>query len=225
MRFLSVSLILLLSGTGPLSFAAGSSGALTEDQRILHLLGRITFGPRPGDIERLKQIGAEAFLSQQLNPSEIDDSEVTKRVAHLGTLKMSPGELFAAYPPPGFNRRLREKSQSQDKTTREEARMDMVEMRRNQRRVQLELAQAKLVRAVYSERQLLELMVDFWMNHFNVFMLKQWTRLLTTDFEENVIRSNALGKFEDLLSAVAKSPAMLYYLDNWLSSAPEEVVR
>ncbi len=86
-----------------------------------------------------------------------------------------------------------------------------------------ELAQAKLLRAIYSERQLEEVMTDFWLNHFNVFIGKGPERLLVTNYEQNVIRPHALGKFEDLLVATAKSPAMLFYLDNWLSVGPNSM--
>ena len=86
-----------------------------------------------------------------------------------------------------------------------------------------ELVQAKLLRAVYSERQLEEVMTDFWFNHFNVFVNKGADRMLLTNYEQDVIRPHALGKFEDLLVATAKSPAMLFYLDNWLSVGPESM--
>jgi len=86
-----------------------------------------------------------------------------------------------------------------------------------------ELSQAKLLRAIYSERQLEEVMTDFWFNHFNVFVGKGPERLLLTPYEQNVIRPHAMGKFEDLLVATAKSPAMLYYLDNWLSVGPNSL--
>src|SRR5580692_8656260 len=83
-----------------------------------------------------------------------------------------------------------------------------------------ELAQAKLLRAVYSQRQFEEVMTDFWCNHFNVFVGKGLDHLMLTSYERDVIRPHALGKFEDLLVATAKSPAMLFYLDNWLSVGP-----
>jgi len=86
-----------------------------------------------------------------------------------------------------------------------------------------ELIQAKLLRAIYSERQLEEVMTDFWFNHFNVFLNKGADRVLLTDYEQNVIRPRAMGKFEDLLVATAKSPAMLFYLDNWLSVGPNSM--
>jgi len=86
-----------------------------------------------------------------------------------------------------------------------------------------ELSQAKLLRAIYSERQLEEVMTDFWFNHFNVFVGKGPERLLLTNYEQDVIRPHVLGKFEDLLVATAKSPAMLFYLDNWLSVGPDSL--
>jgi uncharacterized protein (DUF1800 family) len=86
-----------------------------------------------------------------------------------------------------------------------------------------ELVQAKLLRAIYSDRQLEEVMTDFWFNHFNVFVGKGPERVLVTNYEQNVIRPHALGKFEDLLMATAKSPAMLFYLDNWRSVGPNSM--
>ncbi len=86
-----------------------------------------------------------------------------------------------------------------------------------------ELAEAKLLRAIYSDRQLEEVMTDFWFNHFNVFANKGADRILITNYEKDVIRPRALGKFEDLLVATAKSPAMLFYLDNWLSVGPNSM--
>jgi uncharacterized protein (DUF1800 family) len=86
-----------------------------------------------------------------------------------------------------------------------------------------ELVQAKLLRAIYSERQLEEVMTDFWFNHFNVFANKGADRVLLTSYEQDVIRPHALGRFEDLLVATAKSPAMLFYLDNWLSIGPDSM--
>src|SRR5258708_10453245 len=86
-----------------------------------------------------------------------------------------------------------------------------------------ELAEAKLMRAIYSDRQLEEVMTDFWFNHFNLFIGKGADRFLVTIYERDVIRPHVLGKFEDLLVATAKSPAMLFYLDNWMSVGPNSL--
>ena len=225
MRAIALCFLTLFSLGSSLSSASSRDEALSEDQKVLHLLSRITFGARPGDLERVKAMGWRTFLEEQLEPSGRDPSGVAARLANLKTLKMTPKELVDTFSPPRFDRRLREKRRSEDEKVREEARMEMADMRRRQRQIQLELTQAKLIRAVHSQHQLFEMMVDFWMNHFNVFMPKQWDRFLTTQFEEEVVRPNALGRFEDLLVSVARSPAMLYYLDNWLSSAPEAVIR
>ena len=97
----------------------------------------------------------------------------------------------------------------------------LMAMANPQAAVQSELVQAKVLRAIYSDRQLEEVMTDFWFNHFNVFIGKGPERVLITNYEQNVIRPHALGKFEDLLLATAKSPAMLFYLDNWMSVGPD----
>ncbi len=86
-----------------------------------------------------------------------------------------------------------------------------------------ELQQAKLLRAAYSERQLEEVMTDFWFNHFNVFLNKGADRYMVTSYERDVIRPHVFGKFEDLLVATAKSPAMMFYLDNWQSVGPNSL--
>src|SRR5208282_4680034 len=91
-------------------------------------------------------------------------------------------------------------------------------------RLLAELPQAKLLRALYSERQLQEVMTDFWFNHFNVYLNKEADQYLVTAYERDVIRTHALGKFKDLLLATAQSPAMLFYLDNWLSVGPKSPV-
>ena len=102
-----------------------------------------------------------------------------------------------------------------------EQRENVMAMKNPQQVVVEELLQAKLLRATYSERQLQEVMTDFWVNHFNIFIGKSADRYLLTSYERDVIRPRALGKFEDLLAATAQSPAMLFYLDNWMSVGPD----
>ena len=88
-----------------------------------------------------------------------------------------------------------------------------------------DLQEGKLLRAVYSNRQLEEVLVDFWFNHFNVFLDKGADRYLATEYERDAIRPHVLGKFRDLLEATAKSPAMLFYLDNWQSVGAQRRAR
>ncbi len=160
----------------------------------LHLLRRISFGPKPGDIERVHTLGPAAYLEEQLSDTALPDSE--DRLTGLTLLTASPADLLQ-----------REK----DKVL-------------NTGQMLGELVVAKLLRALYSPQQLREVMVDFWSDHFNLYALKNPTGLLLPGDQRDVIRAHALGKFRDLLSASAHSPAMLVYLDNASSvaKAPNE---
>jgi uncharacterized protein (DUF1800 family) len=187
---------------------AGWDRPLPQKARILQLLNRVTFGPRPDDFDTVQRIGIHAFLERQLHPERIDDSAVEARIASLPTLSMTSSELVEAFPPPNLAGR---RSAAEETSMNEAARP---------RRILVELAREEIWRAVYGERQLEEVMVQFWMNHFNIFAPKGADKWLVTSFERDTIRPHALGNFEDLLVATAKSPAMLFYLDNWLSAAP-----
>jgi uncharacterized protein (DUF1800 family) len=191
----------------PVAATKGKAARLTEDQKLLHLLNRVTFGPRPGDVERVKRMGILAFLDEQLQPDSIDDSQLETRLAVLPTQRMTSAELYQFYPPPN----------AADERAKQPNPPPI--FGRPQQMIG-EMIQQKLVRAVSSNRQLQEVMTDFWFNHFNVFAPKEADQWLVTSYERDVIRPNALGRFRDLLLATAMSPAMLYYLDNWLSTAP-----
>ncbi len=192
---------------------------LTQDQAILHALNRLGFGPRPGDVERVRQMGLAKYIDQQLAPSSDPEAAVEARLDRYKTLDMSSRELLQAYPQP-------KQAAKKAGMTQEEYRKKMQETREERRpmqgpqRVVAELSMAKLTRAVYSERQLQEMMVDFWFNHFNVFAAKGPDRWLLTEYERDVIRPRTMGKFRDLLGATASSSAMLFYLDNWMSADP-----
>lgn len=208
---------------------------LTEEQKILHLLNRAGFGPRQGDVEKVKRMGIDKYIDLQLHPGRINDSAIDARLAAFPSLKMSNGEISEKYPQPQFLARrlgLRQPAQPGDAASPESER----EQRETRQKIfayyrdhnlkppQIilqELQGQKIVRAAYSERQLQEMMADFWFNHFNVFWQKGADRVLTTDFEMNAIRPNTLGKFKDLLMATAKSPAMMFYLDNFQSTTPD----
>lgn len=178
--------------------------ALTREQRIVHFLNRTSFGATPKTAERAARRGIGDYLEEQLNPAVIADAEAEEKVAGLKTMRMSSRELYEAYPPANV---LRQRGMAMNPTSAP-------------RVVIFELQQARLLRAVESERQLYELMVDFWSNHFNVFAGKGADRWLMTAYDRDTIRPHALGKFRDLLRATAQSPAMLFYLDNWLSVSP-----
>jgi uncharacterized protein (DUF1800 family) len=227
---------LVLAGVFPASADKKPIAAkLTTDRQIIHLLNRMTFGPRPGDVEKVKRIGIDKYIDEQLHPERIDDSAVEARLAGLDSLHMSIAEILEKYPQP--NKIARELGlggkQNQAGVGQLGSQADAAEVRRavlayyrehGLRPPQAllgELEAQKLIRAVYSERQLQEVMTDFWFNHFNIDWRKGADKWLVTDFEMNAIRPHTLGKFKDLLMATAKSPAMLFYLDNFLSSSPD----
>ena len=192
----------------PITETKGRVTRLTEDQRALQLLNRIAFGPRPGDINRIRQVGVDRFIEEQLHPETIDDSDLEKRLEVLPTQRLASAELYQFYPPPPVaEQRVNEKNSPP------------VFGRPPQ--IIGELVQQKLVRAASSNRQLQEVLTDFWFNHFNVFAQKEADQWLVTSYEREVIRPHALSKFRDLLLVTAQSPAMLFYLDNWLSSSPD----
>jgi uncharacterized protein (DUF1800 family) len=285
---------------------------LTDEQRALHALNRLTFGPRPGDLQRVMDMDVDDWIEQQLHPEEIGDNVLDGKLGPFRTLRMSIRDLVQTFPnnnlvkqaadgkiplpadpmkrsiyevqisilaerqkqdqlardgkAPDADTRAKIDKQNQDGVATQadgilalpkDKRMDAIlalasdERRlfvtniRGQQRDRLladfppdqreyfqamtgpvnvainELQQAKLVRALYSERQLQEVMTDFWFNHFNIYLNKDADQYLVTAYERDVIRAHALGKFKDLLVATAQSPAMLFYLDNWLSMGPK----
>ncbi len=287
-----LSIAALLSGTLAVAASAQSAKShsaqgetrLSEDQRILHVLNRLGFGARPGDVERVKTMGLDNYISQQLNPEKINDAVADAKVKNLPTLSMTTAELYEKYPQPGqLLRQLQRRgdlpadlAEAQKNRTKDAgavqgaqpnasqpgngammpgdaaaknenavknaagarvdpgapAAQDNEEYRRAVReyyrqnglqlpaRIVGELQASRILRAVYSERQLQEVMVDFWTNHFNVFAGKGADRWLLVSYDRDTIRPNAMSKFSDLLLATAQSPAMLFYLDNFQSVSP-----
>jgi uncharacterized protein (DUF1800 family) len=270
---------------------------LSAVEAILHALNRLAYGPRPGDVARVRQMGLAKWIEQQLNPNAIDDKAVEARLEIYPTLRMSSAKLLAEYPQQkqalaaqGEPRRSeaaaavvakdissKEEQTPQGQMTRSEddsasvtpsqsaaddpnaatmktepsaemnpatrgglggGKRDLLggadpnavprgiadDSKRPQRVIE-ELAMAKVARAIYSERQLQQIMDDFWFNHFNVFEGKGADRWLLTSYERDVIQPHSMGRFKDLLTATAKSPAMLFYLDNFLSADPRAADR
>ena len=212
---------------GPPAASMGSAGpARADDRTIVHALNRIGFGPVPGDVDRIRRTGLAQYLDAQLEPQNISDSGVAARLATFHTLQLSTRDLADRYFVPAMMERRQAKSQADPSSTadapmdgRRRAPVQRAAMMQ-ERDVLWELAEQKILRAAYSERQLQEVMVDFWFNHFNVFAGKGATRVYLTGYERDTIRPNALGTFRRLLGATAESPAMLFYLDNWESAAP-----
>jgi uncharacterized protein (DUF1800 family) len=315
---------------------SGTTSQIQMDgqKRAVHALNRLTFGLRPGDLDRVTQMGVDRWIELELHPEKIDDSALDARLAPFRTLRMGTKEIVENFPPNQLIKQIADGKASlprdptkravyeaqlqryEDKQERKEEAgkgnaqntgsvagatdgagkddgsdvADADQMRRREERrlanlktqelldlpadermkailrmspedrralaatnkdakadaltegmsaqqketvqalnnpeqvVVNELMQAKLLRAIYSERQLDEVMTDFWFNHFNVFINKGADHYLLTSYERDAIRPHVLGRFEDLLVATAKSPAMLFYLDNWLSVGPDSEI-
>lgn len=204
----SAVLLAAIVGIAWAPVAKSADATLSPEQRALHVLDRLGYGPRPGDIARVETMGVDRYIDQQLAPDTIPENpDLQQRLAELQTLRMSPVALFEKYEPhPILGKR----------PSPEEAKA----IRRSARIVVEQAMEARLLRAAESNRQLQEVMTDFWFNHFNVFAGKGLDRIWVGAFEEQAIRPHALGRFRDLLEATAKHPAMLFYLDNWQNSAP-----
>jgi uncharacterized protein (DUF1800 family) len=196
------------------------TSTLGPDQRILHALNRLGYGPRPGDVERVRRMGLAAYIERQLDARAIPDAAVEQALAAYPVLTASTVALVRDYPQPTPQARQRLASG-------EMSRQEMMEMYPPERRPAVITAQmqaARITRAIVSDRQLEEVMVDFWFNHFNVYAQKGAVRWMLPAYEREAIRPHALGRFRDLVLATARHPAMLFYLDNWLSTRADWVV-
>jgi uncharacterized protein (DUF1800 family) len=215
--------------------APGERSSTETRERAVHVLNRLGFGPRPGDVERVLAGGIAAYIDRQLKPEEIDDTAVAAQLKRFPTLAMTTAELVDRFERPLREARRERKREltnqgnamSSGKAEEGVAAEDAEKIRQRiplemrPRRVIEELTQARILRACESERQLNEVLVDLWMNRFNVFAAKGLDRVFITSFERDVVRPRIWGRFEDLLLATAKSPAMLFYLDNAQSAADE----
>ncbi len=207
------------------------------------MLNRIGYGPRPGDLERVSELGLAKYIDQQLHPDRLADAGMAARLSGFETLTMSTQELADRYFIPAMmerreRQRQRAAASEPNAGTFPDATDQRAERKRGvagagggapaqskvmmeEREALAELGQQRILRAVYSERQLNEVLVDFWFNHFNIFAGKGADRIYLMEYERDVIRPHVLGRFRDLLGAVAESPAMLFYLDNWMSADPK----
>jgi uncharacterized protein (DUF1800 family) len=281
------------------------------DDRVLHALDRLTFGSRPGEVEEVKAMGLDTWITQQLHPAAIDDTAMEKRLEQFPAMHLSEEDLTRKYPPgsvirqvengkislPLFNATERaiyenqvvtdRKKQEKDKAKAKnppaidnpppppvvpaeeiatllslapgprmakllslpageygplrhqlspaqhsaledgmsaEQRETLIALDNPRQVVQNELLQSRVLRAVYSQRQLQEVMTDFWLNHFNIFQGKTGEEIYSlVPYERDVIRPNALGSFAVLLYETATSTAMMTYLDNAGSTGPHSL--
>lgn len=174
---------------------------LTEEEQARHVLGRLAYGPRPGEVERVRAIGVDRWIDGQLDPSSLPDTAGARIADAFPMLGMDPAAVVRGM-----------EAAVGDSAARRAA-------RQRANRLIAEVRIARLARAVASERQLEEILVDLWANHFSVFAGKGPVRVYVAHYEARAIRPFVLGRFRDMLGAVARHPAMLYYLDNWRSAA------
>jgi uncharacterized protein (DUF1800 family) len=210
-------------------FAVSEPRELLPDEQVQQALNRLAFGARPGDAEKVRAMGVDRWIALQLTPDRIGDEAAEQLTGHYETLNASTTDLIETYRQVQQARRREQMQLRADGDTtasKRDARRDALaadpqlrDLARRAQRIVGDVQSAKLARAVVSERQLDEVMVDFWENHFSVYSGKGQTRLFLASYDRDVIRPHALGKFRDLLGAVAKSPAMLFFLDNWQSAA------
>jgi uncharacterized protein (DUF1800 family) len=252
--------LMLAAGLLQAQKGAGAVPSKPDARTIAHVLDRIGFGARPGDIERVQKMGLAKYIDQQLYPEKISDKALDERLKDFPTLKMSSTELAqdyfnpvdqarrlqqqaqaraaaaadpnmaaAALPPNGAGRRGQPPPPPPPGAASQPGQPPVPpppptpEQRMAQQKAQSvpqELMQGKVLREALSERQLDEVLVDFWFNHFNVFIGKGQVRQYLTEYERDAIRPYVLGNFRDMLGATAHSPAMLFYLDNFQSRTP-----
>ena len=200
----------------------------TADQQVQHALNRLSFGPRPGDVARVRAMGVDEWIALQLAAGGIDDRATDSLVAAaFETYHVDTRELvsMAQANRQAIRARARTTAQRGDTANRQTMRAEALrddprlrEQLRRSRRVVGDVQAVRIARAVASERQLEEVMTDFWENHFSVFAGKGLTRYYVPAYDRAVIRPRVMGRFRDLLGAVAKSPAMLFYLDQFQST-------
>lgn len=199
----------------------------TADQQVWHALDRLAFGPRPGDVARVRAMGVDAWIEQQLAARGSNDAALERLLADaFPTTTAKVSTLLRDYPRPGQiaaqraarTGGMRAPGDSVLSTADDSMTLRMAGQR--SQRVAVEAGAARLARAVASDAQLNEVLVDFWLNHFSVFAGKGGPmRQYLAAYERDAIRPHVLGRFRDLLGAVASAPAMLWYLDNWQSVA------
>ena len=229
MNRLALSLSVALASSLPSSVVSASSRLGTqihadsaERARVVHVLNRLGYGPRPGDVDRVLATGLDRYIEQQLHHERIDDRALERSLKGFEILTLSKSDLHQIYQNDRMLRRRAQEARGSDSTgdRARELESTLRESRARIRSLAGEMQQLVVVRATLSERQLHEVLVDFWTNHFNVFLAKGPTRFLMRSHIEDVIRLHAMGSFEELLIATAQSPAMLVYLDNAHSVAP-----
>ncbi len=203
------------------TFAARPAPIDPAQAEALHVLDRLAFGPAPGDLERVAQMGTAAWIAEQLHPEHLAlPAFLADQLAALRTPGETQREMVQQY----REQQREAKEAKREETAGPDGKKPQTEAgaaRRQQvARINVEAGEERLLQALNSPRQLQEVLVDFWFNHFNVYQGKGLDRVLVESYEREAIRPFVLGRFRTMLGATAKHPAMLFYLDNWLSAAP-----
>lgn len=195
---------------------APAGAALSADERALHALNRLAYGPRPADAAAIAAEGAERwlarFLDEQLQPERLPlPAALAARLDGLEVLQLDPAQLLLRYRDAVRAAREARRKQASGETPSADA---LNAVREQVHPLVVQAATARLARALHSPAQLQEVLTEFWFNHFNVFAGKNAVGVLVADYEQRAIRPHVLGRFRDMLGATAKHPAMLIYLDN-----------
>jgi len=201
---------------------------LSEREAAEHLLSRLSFGGRPGEADKLLAMGLEKWVQQQLDQS-LPETAIEKRLSNFDALSLDNETIVNRYLNAGQVLRMMQKNgtlsrDSMAQLEKADYRKDVLKLMQEKglklpQELNRQLFAQKLIRAVYSENQLQELMTDFWFNHFNVSITKGQSQPFVLTYERDAIRPHTLGKFESLLKATAQHPAMLFYLDNATSGS------
>jgi len=200
------------------SAAANKVATAASQDQIIHVLNRLSFGPRPGDIERIQAMGIWAFINEQLNPQNIADPFNSFRGGAVEASRRNPIELLAEYNQLRAAERMSRANPADNVIRGPRPKSQIQEFARTLDR---QYITAKLQRAIDSPRQLQEVMTEFWYQHFNVCINKDIDRVWVGPYEDQAIRPFVLGRFRDLLGATCHHPAMLFYLDNWQNTDPK----
>ncbi len=195
-----------------------------DESKVRHLLNRITYGPRAEELDRVESIGIDQYIEEQLNPSKISLPLNVASLSKQPALSATPAQLFQDYGRDAFEEMAKaaRKANPGAKGTNEAVKKEIQQLvRDNYQDLYGQVSDARLTRAMYSPRQLEEVLTEFWFNHFNVSMDKGLDHLWVGSYEETAIRPNVFGKFRDLLGDTAHHAAMLFYLDNWQNTNPK----
>jgi len=218
MRFSPALCFLPLLAAAPVA----SQAPLTASDSARHALNRLGYGPTPGQVDAVVREGVLRWVDRQLGYVAVRDPALTERERRFEVLRIPMAEMVAMHTDQ-VAKALKAQAQGGDSATRRalqtERQQSDMPGKRDLRELNGELGAVTVLRAVASERQLGEVLADFWLNHFNVLITKGFDRAYFADYLERTIRGHALGRFEDLLVATATSPAMLFYLDNAQSVA------